>query len=162
MIVLIIGMLFFAGAAYNYLYTGNMPETIAALLVGLLAETIYLIKIKGNRENERFINWVQENRMDIIKGYAYYNGKKMDVDMEIVQFQTCISFLFISLRMPSRFYIKGYHNTKIIGSAYALVAIIFGWWGLPWGPIYTVQSIIKNIKGSNRLKLRDLLTGTIS
>ena len=25
--------------------------------------------------------------------------------------------------------------------------IILGWWGIPWGPIRTIQSIIKNVKG---------------
>lgn len=162
MIVLIVGILFFIGAIYNLVYTGNTLEATVGLLIGLLTEIIYFIKIRGDKENERFINWLIENQKDILKGYAEYNGKKMDVNMELVQFQACLSFLFVSFRMPSRFYIKGYHKTKIIGIAYALISLIFGWWGLPWGPVYTVQSVIKNITGGNRQKLHDLLANDLA
>jgi hypothetical protein len=25
--------------------------------------------------------------------------------------------------------------------------LVAGWWGIPWGPIYTIQSVYKNSKG---------------
>lgn len=162
MILFFSGILFFIGAVYNVFYTGDISEAIGGLLIGLLIETIYFIRIREKKKNELFIDWIKENRDTIVRGYAYYNEKEMDINMEIVQFETCMSFLFISSRMSSRFYIKGYHNTKLIGSIYSLIAIIFGWWGLPWGPIYTIKSIVKNTKGGNRLKLYDLLTETNS
>ena len=33
------------------------------------------------------------------------------------------------------------------GLKYTLVSAIFGWWGFPWGPIYTLQSIGRNSSG---------------
>jgi hypothetical protein len=28
-----------------------------------------------------------------------------------------------------------------------LISLLFGWWGIPWGPIYTVTSLFKNFGG---------------
>jgi hypothetical protein len=30
---------------------------------------------------------------------------------------------------------------------YSLLSLLFGWWGLPWGPIRTLQSIFINLTG---------------
>jgi hypothetical protein len=27
------------------------------------------------------------------------------------------------------------------------LSAFLGWWGIPWGPIYTIQSLSKNISG---------------
>lgn len=36
---------------------------------------------------------------------------------------------------------------KKAGLKYSLISAIFGWWGIPWGPIYTVQAIGRNSAG---------------
>src|SRR5436190_18292093 len=33
------------------------------------------------------------------------------------------------------------------GLPYSLLSVLFGWWGLPWGPIRTVQALIANFGG---------------
>ena len=33
------------------------------------------------------------------------------------------------------------------GLPYTLVSLLFGWWGLPWGPIRTIQAIFVNFTG---------------
>ncbi|HMF40825.1 MAG TPA: hypothetical protein VKQ32_09020 [Polyangia bacterium] len=30
---------------------------------------------------------------------------------------------------------------------YSLLSLLLGWWGLPWGPIRTIQSVIVNLGG---------------
>ena len=30
-----------------------------------------------------------------------------------------------------------------------LVSLLFGWWGIPFGPIYTIWSIAENFKGKD-------------
>jgi hypothetical protein len=32
---------------------------------------------------------------------------------------------------------------------WSLLTLVAGWWGIPWGPIYTVQSIWVNLRGGN-------------
>jgi hypothetical protein len=36
-----------------------------------------------------------------------------------------------------------------------LGTLLLGWWGIPWGPIYTVQAIAKNLRGGVVLSSQD-------
>ena len=33
------------------------------------------------------------------------------------------------------------------GMTYILISVLLGWWGIPWGPIWTIQSLYINLKG---------------
>ena len=33
------------------------------------------------------------------------------------------------------------------GLGYSLCSFLLGWWGIPWGPIYTISSIFTNFRG---------------
>ena len=35
----------------------------------------------------------------------------------------------------------------IVAGAAGIVLLVAGWWGIPWGPIYTIQSIYNNSRG---------------
>jgi len=41
------------------------------------------------------------------------------------------------------------------GLPYCLGTLLLGWWGIPWGPIYTVQAIAKNLRGGVVLSSQD-------
>ena len=43
------------------------------------------------------------------------------------------------------FCLQVFDNSLVL--PYTLLSAVLGWWGIPWGPIYTVQSIASNIKG---------------
>jgi len=32
-----------------------------------------------------------------------------------------------------------------------------GWWGIPWGPIYTIASLVRNARGGYKLRIGELL-----
>jgi len=34
---------------------------------------------------------------------------------------------------------------------------VLGWWGIPWGPIYTVQVLLNNLRGGVKQTVGDLL-----
>lgn len=69
-----------------------------------------------------------------------------------IRYQYCISMLVITLRRPSAIYFV-HHNKKsgIVGLKYSLISFFLGWWGLPWGPIYTIGSLSKNFTGGEDL-----------
>ncbi len=64
-----------------------------------------------------------------------------------VMYQYTISIVVMTFRRPSNiYYVEG--NEKITsGLKYSGLSLILGWWGLPWGPIYTIGSFIKNFGG---------------
>lgn len=67
---------------------------------------------------------------------------------KFVAYQYCISIIIMTFRRSSNIYlIKGGESSFGKGLKYTLLTLIFGWWGLPWGPIYTIGSISTNCKG---------------
>lgn len=38
-----------------------------------------------------------------------------------------------------------------------LVTCLLGWWGFPFGPFYTIATIIGNIRGGHRRSVQELL-----
>lgn len=34
---------------------------------------------------------------------------------------------------------------------YSLISFFFGWWGIPWGPIYTIMALVTNFGGGKNV-----------
>ena len=65
-----------------------------------------------------------------------------------VMYQYTISLIVVTLQRSSDIYFvpsneKGVTN----GLHFTVISLLLGWWGIPWGPIYTIQSVYKNSKG---------------
>lgn len=65
-----------------------------------------------------------------------------------VVFPYTISFLIMTLKRSSDIYfIKADENSIKYSYGYVLLNLFIGWWGLPWGPIYTIGSLYHHIGG---------------
>ncbi|MBN2362682.1 hypothetical protein JXL83_00960 [candidate division WOR-3 bacterium] len=63
-------------------------------------------------------------------------------------FQYCVSIVILTFKRVSAIYFVRGNEKKIKYSfKYSLLTWLFGWWGIPWGPIYTIQSLYLNGKG---------------
>jgi hypothetical protein len=54
-------------------------------------------------------------------------------------------------------FIVGQHRLWLWRTLYSLGSFLFGWWGIPYGPIYTVQSLHANLKTTNRRRLASMV-----
>ncbi len=65
-----------------------------------------------------------------------------------VFFEYCVSFVVFTLRRPSdiRFLRQGQWGW-FHGLPYTLLSLLFGWWGLPWGLLYTPIVVLTNLTG---------------
>ena len=67
---------------------------------------------------------------------------------KFVFFYYSVSVLVMSFRRASPVYfIPAGENALGKGLPWTLLTLVAGWWGIPWGPIYTVQSLAVNLKG---------------
>jgi len=67
---------------------------------------------------------------------------------KFVLFQYCVSVIVLTFRRPSDIYfIRQGENAVVKGLPFTLLSLVAGWWGIPWGPIYTIQSIYNNSRG---------------
>jgi hypothetical protein len=68
---------------------------------------------------------------------------------KFVMYQYCISILILTFKRSSNaYFIHHEENSVVIGLPFTLLSLVLGWWGIPWGPIYTIQSVWVNFKGS--------------
>jgi hypothetical protein len=65
-----------------------------------------------------------------------------------VFYEYCISLIFATLRRPTAVYFLRTDEIGLLRSLpYTALSFILGWWGIPWGFIYTPLTIITNMSG---------------
>jgi hypothetical protein len=65
-----------------------------------------------------------------------------------VFYEYCISLIVVTLRRPSALHVLPVGSRGILrGVPYVLVSLLLGWWGVPWGIVYTPLSLITNLTG---------------
>jgi len=65
-----------------------------------------------------------------------------------VVFQYCISIVVMTFKRGSAVYfIRSDESTAKHSVGFTLLTLVLGWWGIPWGPIYTIGSLYTNISG---------------
>jgi hypothetical protein len=65
-----------------------------------------------------------------------------------VIYQYCISVLVMSFKRASNIYfVRPGENAVTKGLPFSLISLVLGWWGIPWGPIWTISTIVTNLRG---------------
>lgn len=66
----------------------------------------------------------------------------------LVYFQYTISILVMTFRRSSEVHLirKG-ESGLLKGLPYTLLTLVAGWWGIPFGPIYSIMCLYTNLSG---------------
>lgn len=71
---------------------------------------------------------------------------------KLVCYHYCISVVLMTFRRSSAVYfIPPGESTLAKGLPWTLLTLLLGWWGIPWGPIFSIQSLIVNFGGGKDL-----------
>jgi hypothetical protein len=67
---------------------------------------------------------------------------------KFVIYQYCISLLVVSLKRSSNIYLVRPGESRVPKAiGFALISLVLGWWGIPWGPIWTISTTVTNLGG---------------
>src|SRR5438105_11952013 len=67
---------------------------------------------------------------------------------KFVLFPYTISIIFMTFKRSSDIYfVKPGEGGFKYGAGFIFTNLLLGWWGIPWGPIYTIQSMTSHFKG---------------
>lgn len=67
---------------------------------------------------------------------------------KFVIFEYTISIIFMTFtRSSDVYFIRPGEIGGLKGIVFTLISLIFGWWGLPWGPIHTIRTVFRNLDG---------------
>ncbi len=65
-----------------------------------------------------------------------------------IVFQYCVSILVMTFkRSSSVYFVRSGESLAGKGVAFSMCSLLLGWWGIPWGPIWTVSTIFRNSRG---------------
>ena len=74
----------------------------------------------------------------------------LDDGGRFVVYTYTISLIVITLKRRSNVFLLRKDEWAIKhGFPYLLISLLLGWWGVPWGPIYTIQSIYYSVLGND-------------
>lgn len=67
---------------------------------------------------------------------------------KFVVFEYCISIIILTFKRGSGIYFIRPGESAVGKSiSFILISLLLGWWGFPWGPIYTITSLVTNLGG---------------
>ncbi len=73
---------------------------------------------------------------------------EVDRGARFVIYSYVISVLVMTFKRPSDIYLVPAGQSRVTkGLQFSLVSFLLGWWGLPWGIIYTIQALYTNFTG---------------
>lgn len=87
-----------------------------------------------------------------IQGIEGLSQSEIDFELQrgakFVLFQYCVSVVVLTFKRPSDIYfIRSGENPAVKSLPFTVLSLVAGWWGIPWGPIFTIQSIYNNLGG---------------
>jgi hypothetical protein len=66
----------------------------------------------------------------------------------LVLYSYCISVIVLTIKRPSDVYlVKAGQGRIATGLGFTLLTVFLGWWGIPWGPIYSIECLYRNLRG---------------
>ena len=75
-------------------------------------------------------------------------NRELSNGAKFVVFQYCFSFIVMTFKNRSdTYFIKAGESTIKYSIGFTLITFFFGWWGIPWGPIYSIGALFVNLTG---------------
>ena len=80
------------------------------------------------------------------------SGTELSLELQkggkFVVYEYVISLVVITFFRSSNIaFVKADVNVVTKGLGYIFLTLFLGWWGIPWGPIRSIQALITNFKG---------------
>jgi len=71
---------------------------------------------------------------------------------KFVYYQFTVSLIIVTFKRTSDVYlVRNSENAAKKGLPFTLLSLVFGWWGIPFGPLYSLESIRNNMKGGKEV-----------
>jgi hypothetical protein len=141
-----------------YLAMPQLAEPLSLLGFSSICAIFFVVATRAAKRTARFEQWLQLNAESVLQQGATYEGAEINRHTEVRRFLVAFSVIAASFKIPTRHHIAGLDNLVYKQIQYSFVTLVCGWWGFPWGPVYTVQSLAKNASGGYIITIEEYLT----
>lgn len=108
------------------------------------------------KQDKEFVRFLNNNREEIMNGGSCeFKGFIYTKETRVIRFSCCISVIILTLCRSSG--IVPSERSGATRLLCVLMTLLGGWWGIPWGPIRTVQTISDTAKATE-ISLYDVYT----
>lgn len=155
-VFLFISVIFIVGGVIGMAESGS-GEDLSMLLVGIAILAIIVFFRMEARKTKRMRKWILSNKEAIYNGGSEYEGELITPDTKLIYYEFVVSLGSFTTSLPSRTVVDGTLNNVTFKIIYSLFTALFGWWGLPWGPIETIRALRSNMTGGNTTTPHDII-----
>lgn len=129
-------------------YTGGFLDAFLAASVAFRSgvRTVGEYLADGSPADE--VRWLSAMSQVWVAEAGQPGRRQVHGPARLVIFQYCISLGLVSFKRSSGVkVIPAGGSVLLAGLPYTLVSLFVGWWGIPWGPIWTLETIGRNLSG---------------
>ena len=135
----VVGILFLVAGVYN-LVQGDYANMVVTLVFAGALFAIYFARRRKAVADFAALSHHDEATLRCCKCGS-------DKNVSLRAYLLTYSVVFFTSRSAGAFRpIFGSCSVKA-GLPYSFGTLLLGWWGIPWGPVYTVQAIARNFRG---------------
>lgn len=156
---LLLSVLFLVGAIVN-LTDGVYDEATAGVLLSALFAGLYFFNRRQEREIRRFLAWLAENKDELKSdpnASLIWEDSPVMQESFVTQYQFCASFVIVTFRLRTGYILDQSFFKPIANITATFLTLVLGWWGIPWGPIYSIQALFRNLTGGVKTSIHDLI-----
>jgi len=159
-IVAILGLFVFSWLNYD------IGDTDMALVFGLsgigiiifsFVYSLYLKPAHDKASRDKLLEWIDKNKGQLSQRGLIYGSIPVNLETILTRYCIVFSFVFFTRKTYTNYVVKGSFKSFITGVASTLSNLLVGWWGIPWGPIYTIQSIFINLSNKESVSVDDII-----
>lgn len=105
----------------------------------------FILNSKEKKRSDRFSKFLAENAESLMNGSSLvFEGDTYRYDTALVQYQFAVSLISVSMTRGTSLRPKKDKVKMLLICTF--ISLFGGWWGIPWGPYYTIVSFINNGK----------------
>ena len=157
-LLVVFGVMIVAVFLDDALQNGMSVRHVAGLSPFVLFYYFYYRLWHEEQKSLHFLVWLSKNRDRLQKGETLvYEQHALSLHTPVRQFETCFSFVLLTSLFSSRYLFEHKDSAAFTGFIYTIFALLFGWWGIPWGFVYTVKSVVNNITGGHKKTIQALM-----
>lgn len=159
-LLLVVAGLFLGGFVIDVATgTVTLGDSILQGLIAAAALGAFGLARRSQRERVAFFTFVAANAEAIRAGTARYRGEPLSYATRLRVYHVVVSLLVVSFRTRTRPVLHPSRASTATRLASCAVTLACGWWGIPWGPIWTLRAMSRNVRGKDELTLGEIIEG---
>lgn len=134
---------------------------VTIIVVLVLASWLWalILNMREKARSKRFSEFIVENAETLLNGGSReFEGDMYSLSTKLVQYQFAVSLIAISMTRGTSLHHE--KDKKWLLLSCTLISVFGGWWGIPWGPYYTIVSFIENGK-TKEITIQQLLVSLV-